>query len=987
MRTWKQCLAALSFLLPIIGFAQVSVSGTVTEAGTGTPLPGVNVIVKGTTNGVATDFDGNYQITANQGDVLTFSYIGFVDQEVTVSGTTINVALEESSSELDEVVVIGYGTTTVRDATGSVTAITTQDFAKGNIATAENLINGRAAGVTVNTSGAPGSGSVIRIRGGASLTASNDPLIVIDGLPITNQTAGGSRSILAAINPADIDSFSILKDASATAIYGSRASNGVIIITTKKGRKSLNVEYTSTVAFETLADEIDVFSADEFRQLVTGRFPDRTSLLDRLGNANTNWQDEIFRNATTFDNNLSVRGGLYKGALPVRLSLGVRNQPGTLETSKFNRYTLGLSVNPSMWEDHLKVNFNMNYTREENRFADTGQIGAALRYDPTQPVYDESSPFGGFFQFLNPDGTKPAQAPANPVATLLQTRNTGAVNRLFGNIEFDYKLHFFPDLRAVVQLGYDKSSGLGSNVVDRNSFNGFLTGEGINGQEENNFSTFDSFRENKQFYSYLAYSKEINDFDLEVTGGYDYQKFQESDLTSGNLRAPDNVSDFDTRIDVVLTSFFGRAQLDYKDKYLLTLTYRRDGSSRFIDDFRWGNFPSAAFAWQIGDEDFLKDSSTISNLKLRLGWGITGQQDIGVRNKNPFQNTFTVSENNTQYIFAGTPINTLSPDAFNRLLKWEETSQYNVGLDIGLFDNRVSATVDAFLKVSDDLLFNNAPVADGANFSNTVEQNIGQFTTKGLELSVNADVVRGQDFNWNVTFNGTMLDREIDELIDGSDIDVGGRAGGTGGTVQLFREGEAPNSFFVYQQLFDDNGVPIEGAFRDLNGDGIINTSDRYIRGNPDADLTLGFRSDINWRKFDFSFQLRASLGNEVYNNVNSANAYFNLLDGNGFPSNIPTSVNNTGFTTQDAFIINSDIYVEDGSFLRMDNVTLGYTFDNVFKIDASRLRFTAGVQNVFLITDYSGLDPEIPDATNPGIDNVIYPRSRTFLFGANFSL
>ena len=980
MRACKRCFWALMFLIPFVGLAQITVSGVVTEATTGTPLPGVNVIVKNTTNGVATDFDGNYQITANQGDTLVFSYVGFTDQEVVVSSSTINVALTESDSQLDEVVVIGYGTTTVKDATGAVTAITSEDFAKGNIATPENLLNGRAAGVTVNTSGAPGSGSAIRIRGGASLTASNDPLIVIDGLPITNQTAGGSRSILASINPADIDSFSILKNASATAIYGSRASNGVIIITTKKGRKNLNVEFSSSVAFDTFADEIDVFNGDEFRQIINQRQP---ALAPLLGDANTNWQDVIFSNATTFDNNLSVRGGLYEGKLPARLSIGFRNQPGTLETSKFNRYTFGMALNPTFLDDHLRVNLNANFTREENRFADQGQVGAALRYDPTQPVFDPSNPFGGFFQFLKDDGDKPANAPSNPLATLLQTKNVGGVSRLFGNLEFDYKLHFFPDVRAVVQLGYDKSTGSGSSRTDPDSFNGFLPNTGIGDPEQNNLSFFESFRENKQFYSYLVYNKDLENIDFEVTGGYDYQKFQQRDFGTGNLRAFTLGEQETTRpIDLVLTSFFGRAQVDLLDKYLFTFTYRRDGSSRFIDEFRWGDFPSAAFAWQVSDENFLKDSKTISNLKLRLSWGITGQQDLGTGLNNPFQNTFTSSGINTQYLFAGTPIITLTPDAFNRSLKWEETTEYNVGVDMGFFDQRLSASIDAFLKISDDLLFA-GPVADGANFSNQIFQNLGQFSTKGLEFTLNAAVVQKEDFTWDISFNSTMLDREIDELVDGNDIDVGGRSGGTGGTVQVFREGETPNSFFVYQQLYDTNGAPIEGAFRDLNGDGIINTLDRYIRGNPDADITMGFRSDFTWKKWDFSFQMRASLGNEVYNNVNSANAYFNLLDGNGFPSNIPTAVTRTNFSSQDAFIINSDLYVEDGSFLRMDNITLGYTFDNVFRLNSSRLRVTAGVQNAFLITDYSGLDPEIFN----GIDNTIYPRARTFLFGANFSL
>ncbi|NER16917.1 SusC/RagA family TonB-linked outer membrane protein [Spongiivirga citrea] len=980
MKTMQKYLLLVLFLIPIGMFAQNQVKGTVTEKATGTPLPGASVVVKGTTNGTQTDFDGNYIINANTGDILVFSYVGFKTIELSVNTNVINVSLEDDLNKLDEVVVIGYGSTTVRDATGSVTAVTSEDFNQGNMVTAENLLNGRTAGVTVNTSGAPGSGSTIRIRGGASLSANNSPLIVIDGLPITNDTAGGSRSILASINPNDIESFSILKDASASAIYGSRASNGVIIITTKKGKSSLRVNYDVTTGYNTVADRIDVFSADEFRNQINQRQP---LIANELGSANTDWQDEIFETQFSVNHSISASGSLF-GAIPARLSVGYNRQPGTLKTSNFERATYSLALNPSLFDEHLRINLNANYSREDNRFAGAGNIGAALRFDPTQPVLDPSNPFGGFFQYIDGNGNRRANAPTNPVANLLQVRNFGNVDRFYGRAEFDYKLHFFPDMRAVVQLGYDKSNGEGTNITDPISINGFNANTGIGDPQQNNNSAFESIRENTQLNAYLVYNKEVGNLGLEITGGYDYQKFVRSDFGTNNLNAfnptePDNAE----AIDVVLASFFGRANFDIANKYLLTLTYRRDGSSRFTDDFRWGNFPAAAFAWKINEEGFLKDSQTVSNLKLRLGWGITGQQDINAGSLvNAFQSTLGLSSNVAQYVFGVTPIVTALPNYRNPLLKWEETTQYNAGIDFGLFDQRLSGSIDVFRKESKDLLVN-SPVADGANFSNSGAQNIGKLSSEGIELTVEGDVVRNDNFNWNLSFNTTFLNREIDQLPLGADINVGGRAGGTGGTIQVWREGENPSSFFVYKQLYDTAGEPIEGAFQDLDGNGIINASDRYIKGNADAFATMGLRSTNTYKNFDFSFTLRASLGNEVYNNVSSANAYYSLLNGNGFPSNVPTTVTTTNFINQNSQIINSDIYVEDGSFLKMDNINLGYTFNELANTEAS-LRVWTGVQNVFIISDYSGLDPEIPSGN--GIDGAIYPRPRTFLLGANLS-
>ncbi|TXE09721.1 TonB-dependent receptor [Seonamhaeicola algicola] len=970
MKTTMNGLLLFLFFVPISLFAQNIVKGTVTEKSTAIPLPGVNVVIKNSTTGTSTDFDGQYQLQAKKGDVLVFSYVGYLPIEIPFTGqSTINVEMAEDAALLDEIVVIGYGSTTKKDATGSVEAITSEDFTRGNIVTPENLLSGRISGVSINTSGAPGSGSQIRIRGGSSINASNDPLIIIDGLPITNDSNRGSRGILASINPNDIDSFSVLKDASATAIYGSRAANGVIIIVTKKGKSTFSATLDSQYSFGELTDRINVFSANDFRSLVASQ-PINGSNLDEtlLGNANTNWQDEIFRNTVSSQHNLSLQGSLFK-AIPTRFSFGITNQEGAITTSEFERRNLGLALNPSLFDDHLKINLNANLSFEDNRFADSGQIGAALRYDPTQPVYDPTSPFGGFYQHRN--GNTLLNGTTNPVASLLQTNNQGDSNRAYGNLNLDYKFHFLPELKAVLNIGYDETE---TKEIQRTSAL-VATNDDVRG---NVFDRFEK-RTNELFDGYLNYSKEFNKVRSEFTAGYSYQKFTFKGNNTGNRLDPNSAPDTYADPNVVLIGFFGRANLTFADKYLLTLTYRRDGSSRFSEENRWGNFPAAALAWNISDEDFLKNSNVISNLKLRAGYGITGQQEVS--QKDIFLNRYRGGNPNSQYQFGNTVIQSLIASEINPDLKWEETTTFEFGVDYGLFDNKLSGSLNVFQKNSKDLLFE-ASVADGANFSNNVIQNIGELRIQGLEFSLNADVVKQEDFNVNVNFNATFLDREITDLALGQDVRTGGIAGGTGNNIQMHRIGEAPNSFSVYKQLYDTAGNPIEGAYADLNGDNVINDDDRYIKENPGADVILGFQSNINYKNFDLSFNMRANLGNYVYNNVNSSRAQLGQLQDNAVLGNVPTSVLNTNFQrTSD--VITSDLYLEDASFLKMDNITLGYTFNNISK-KLKSIRLWGGVQNVFVITNYTGLDPEVT-GTDPGIDNLIYPRPRTILAGANF--
>jgi iron complex outermembrane receptor protein len=790
-------------------------------------------------------------------------------------------------------------------------------------------------------------------------------------LPISNSTVGGSTSILSSINPNDIESFSILKDASATAIYGSRASNGVIIITTKKGKQDFQVNVNLKTGYQTLADKISVFSADDYRNLIADRVEaGQTGIsVAQLGNANTDWQDEIYREDFTSDNSISLSGAVLKN-LPARLSIGNTQQPGLRKTSKFERTSLTLNLNPKFFNESLKVNFNLNASAEKNRFAD-GVEGAALYFDPTQPVYDPTSPFGGFFEYHT--NGEPNNAPRNPVASLMQRKNTSVVDRLFGNVEFDYKFLFLPELRAVVNLGYDRSNGIGSNKLSDQSINGYRPK--INTPFLGSFSEYTSERKNTLLDAYLAYNKKSENVNIEVTGGYSYQKFEGEDFNSGNTIDPTSESDVNTHPDVVLIGFFGRTNLSFMDKYLLTLSYRRDGTSRFSEANRWGNFPAAALAWKINEEDFLKDSNTLSTLKLRLGWGITGQQDIPA--SYAYLGRHLTGDAVSQYIFGNTAIVVGIPQSRFEAIKWEETTTYNAGLDFGFANDRITGSAEVYLKESKDLLANVA-VADGSNFSNAGWQNIGKFTSKGIEFTLGADVVKTENFKWNANYNLNLNQTKIDELALGQDLEVGGIAGGTGSRIQVHSEGFAPYSYYVFKQLYDTAGKPIEGAYADINQDGILNSSDRYIYKKPNADITMGFQSSIDYKNFDLSFNLRASIGNYMYNNVNSDRAQYNDLQATTALGNLPTSVLETNFVETSNVLI-SDYFIENASFLKMDNINIGYTF-NKFKRDLSSIHVFGGVQNVFTVTNYSGLDPEIYG----GIDNTIYPRARTFLMGAN---
>lgn len=984
MKTIYKKLLFLFLLLPFTVLAQNTLNGTVVDKATGQPIPGVNINVQGAPSGASTGFDGNYQLSnVKSGNKIVVSFIGYRTQTIEYTGQkTLNVSLEEDTNQLKEVVVqVGYGTVKKKDATGSVSQISAKEFNKGINVTPESLISGRISGVNVTGSGAPGAKADIRIRGGSSLSASNDPLIILDGLPLSNAVPSGATSILSTIDPNDIESFTVLKDASAAAIYGSRAANGVIVITTKKGTKGgVKVNFSSQVGINTVANTVDVLNADQFRAVVNANGTAQQKAA--LGTANTNWQDEIFHTALTTNNNISVSGALFD-KLPVRLSVGNVDNPGILRNTSFERTTTSISLNPVLFDNHLKIDISGNLAFAKNQFQDEGGvIGSALAFDPTQSVYQAGSRYGGYFEWLEANGNVPLLPARNPVARLNQEDKRATSTRKWGNIRLDYKFHFFEDLRIIAEAGIDKFNSNGYNEQSTQSILGYQPNAFSNGNWVNlgNYNSYTDDLQNKNLNTYFNYTKDLGKFKIDATAGYNYQLFQKEKYESGEVRQPTPKEDVTTDADVNLQSYFGRLTLNYDSRYLLTLNYRRDGTSRFSEDNRWGNFGGAAFAWNVAEESFLKGNSTLSSLKLRVGYGTTGQQDIS--SAYDFLPRVTLGTINSQYIFGNTVYATARPEGYNKNIKWEELAETNVGIDFGFFNDRITGTVNYFDKKSSDLLAD-VLVPDGANLRNQGFSNIGSLETKGVEFSIASDIVKNDNLTWNVAFNTTYIHQEISDLgttvpgftgyIIGDNI-----AGGSGNKILINSVGYAPNSFFVYEQLYDANKKPIEGAYADRNGDGKIDDGDRYKYHKPAPDYTFGLFSTLNYKKFDFAMNWRASLGNYIYDNVSSDKGY--LLAGLRRQTdlgNISSDYNNTGFVTNNNYL--SNYFVKDASFIKLDNVTLGYTFDKTL-LKAASLRFTAGVQNVFVLTKYDGLDPEKFN----GIDNNVYPRARTFIFGVN---
>ena len=1037
--------------LPVAVFAQTTASGTVVDASTGESIIGANVVEKGTTNGTITDFDGNFTLTVKDGSVLEISYMGYKSVEMKAAAN-MRVQLGEDTELLDEVVVVGYGVVKKNDATGSVTAIKPDDMNKGLTTNAQEMIQGKIAGVTVTSAdGTPGGAGTIRVRGGSSLTASNNPLIVIDGLAMDNNGIQGVANPLSMVNPNDIETFTVLKDASATAIYGSRASNGVIIITTKKGKAGSKprFNYEGNVSFGTLTNQLQTMTGDELRAYAA-QLGHKATKTGWMGTANTNWQDEIYRTAISTDHNVSVTGGAKN--MPYRFSVGYTDQNGIIKTSNMQRVTASMNLSPSFLDNHLNFNLNAKGMYIYNRYADGSVVGGALSMDPTAPVRGElvnskgevkgattaqlDEFFGGYYQRTKTANyndavwtiAKNAQTTANPVATLDQKNDRANAGAFVGNLEADYKIHGFEDLRLHANFGADYSYGKQNTTISDQSYS-------------NHYYGWDGYSEkskyNLQFSAYAQYYKDFTEtqhFDIMV--GYESQYFYSHYSTDGWGMYKETNNDAalagqqygryqnESITDNALQSAYGRINWNGWNQLLLTATFRADGSSRFAkydsrgNNARWGWFPSVALGWKI-KETFFKESSVLNDFKLRLGYGITGQQDIGY--DYYYMPTYTISQVHAYYPVGATNVvdgnlvdadgrvlyYSYRPGAYNPDLTWEKTTTYNAGIDLAFLNNRINMTLDYYYRNTTDLI-NTVNVPAGTNFKNRVVSNVGSLRNQGVEFAINTVAIDRKNFKWDLGFNATWNDNEITSLFGSENnpdynIASGGISSGQNNYVTYHHTGNAASSFWVYEtQYLADADGNYAYYIIDRNKDGQINNADKYYYKSPDAKVMLGLQSKWQFYGFDLGITLRAHLGNYVYNDVLASNlqwvesgkvyttqngGYHGVLTNayelywkDGFQSNALKALlyNEDGSTTVDTSSewYFSDRFVENASFLRIDNITLGYTFNK----PAIQARVFATVSNPCVFTKYSGLDPEVYG----GIDNNIYPRSMTTIIGVS---
>ena len=997
-----------SLITPPLTLAQnagYEVQGVVVDK-SGMPVLGATVVEKGTTNGVSTGIDGDYAIrVASPESVIEVSYVGYKTVTLVASSTLLqHLTLEEDAMGIDDVVVIGYGTVKKNDMTGSVVAIKAEELNRGAVVSAQDMLKGKVPGVhIIPGDGGPGSSSTIRIRGAASFNASKDPLIVIDGVPIASDGGAGMANPLETINPNDIESFTVLKDASAAAIYGSRASNGVIMITTKKGKGNTpRISYNGSVSVQTNSDELPVFSPAEFRDYVDRVFPVGTETGDKvrtmMGDKNTDWQDMIFRTAISHDHNVSVIGNI-DDRMPYRASVGYTNQQGTLETSTYERGTLDLSLSPNFFDKHLTVNLNAKGVVTSQQYADSGVVGSAAFFNPTVDPYwrneDGSIDYtttNGFWNYGSGRGdefTPNTLVGAGPLSQLYDRDNSARAKRFIGNAQIDYKVHGFEALRFNLNLGMDISSSKIYDGVNPGSFQAYTDTE-ARGWGQYTWTT--NFRRNQLLEFYANFNKEWGIHHLDVMAGYSWQHFYASDHSvtyfneTKEQKGEDSRYPFNRR-EYYLLSFYGRINYSIASKYLFTFTLRDDASSRFSKDTRWGLFPSAAFAWNIAQEDFLKDVRVLSALKLRLGAGQTGQQDI-FDNYYAHLARYSMSTDvykqynmgNAGYSFY------LTPAAYDPNIKWETTTTYNVGVDFGFFDGRINGSIDAYLRQTDDLL-NSVITPMGSNFGNTVMTNIGSMENRGVEFNLNLIPVQTEDWNLQIGLNGTFQHTEITKLNNTDDPDYAIQEGniskGTGNKLQRHMVGYAPYTFYCFQQVYDENGNPIQNALVDRDKDGKITQADRYMTNkSPNPDFFYGVNLKLTYKNWDFGFNGHGSVGNWAFNDFASANSTSNLDLNAGNLPNFAKVVNKTGFTKANSGEQwYSDYFLEDASFFRMDDINLGYTFKQIGSWKGS-LRVAFGVQNVFVITNYSGIDPEINNEN--GIDGSMWPRPRTYSLRLN---
>lgn len=1016
-------LAVLFSLILTIGVhAQITVNGHVKDA-TGEPIIGATIRVTGSTTGTVSDFDGNFTIKAQQDATLNITYIGYQPANVKVS-PTVTVILQDDTKMLENVVVIGYGVAKKNDLTGSVTAIKPDEKNHGIITSAQDMIQGKIAGVNVNSStGEPGDGAQIRIRGGSSLNASNNPLIVIDGMPMDNNNTKGMSNPLSLVNPNDIESFTVLKDASATAIYGSRGSNGVIIITTKKGRKNQapKVSYNGTLSFSTIAKKLDLMNASEYTELIKSKYGETSSAYLGLGwkqknedgtpdfsagTYDTDWQDEIYRTGVSHDHNVSVTGGVGNDSwsMPYRVSAGYTGQGGILKESSYKRFTAGFTLNPSLLDDHLNMNINAKYAHSKTIPGGTDAIEAANKMDPTRPVTsadEEFANWGGYWQWTKSTSeydktflyARNDDAPKNPVELINNNNFYKKADVILGNYEVDYKIHGLEDLRLHANFAGEYTNG--GEYTDQSPYStyGFYYGSvGENKEKKYNVTAT----------AYAQYYKDFNkDNHFDIMGGYEYSHMKywgdewfksyypttnEATYDDGTPKAgtENSSSAKEWKGQTFLVSWYGRANYTLMDRYLFTLTARYDGSSRFADGHRWGFFPSAAFAWRVKDESFMKDIEAISDFKVRLGWGKTGQQDTG---KEYYTSAYKKSTNGYYYYPVGTGTGNTGvlykPLAYNNELTWETTTTWNLGIDYGMFDQRLTFNVDGYIRKTTDLLCT-PTIPAGQNFDNAIMLNAGALKNTGIEFAISGKPVKTKDWFLEVGVNAAYNKNEITELYGGRDIIEAGMEVGQDQVITYHKVGMSANSFWVYQQVYDESGRPIMGCYVDRNSDGIVDENDRYFYKSISAPWTGGFNFKLAYKNWDLGANFRASFGNYVYNDIESGKANTSVLyNSKGYYENSTQDIVNLGWTSYNYSL--TDYFIQNASFLKCDNITLGYNFEDVFKAgtyNGISGRVYVSCSNVFTITKYTGLDPE----QTTGKESNLYPRCRTFLLGLNLN-
>ena len=950
-----------------------TIKGEVTDAQNGEALIGATVMVEGEKGGTVTDFDGNFSLqVSSSAKKIKVSYIGYIDKVLSISDN-MKVKLESDSKALADVVVIGYGTARKSDLTGSVATVKSKDFNKGLVSSPEQLINGKVSGVQImSNSGSASAGSTIRVRGGASLNASNDPLIVLDGVPLEQGgISGNSSNFLSMINPSDIESMTVLKDASSTAIYGSRASNGVIIITTKKGQQgAVKVNFNTTNSLQTRAQMVDMLSRDEFVNVINQFGTDNQKSL--LGTANTDWNDEVYRTAFGTDNNLSVSGSIDKW-LPFRVSVGYYNQSGLVRKDNVERWTGNVVLTPSFFQDHLKLTINAKGTLNNNSFNNGGAVWAAATFNPTIPVYSGNDKYGGYNEALDADGYPVNAGVRNPRGLVDLYDSKSKVSRFIGSMDVDYKVHFLPDLKLHATVGADYAKGDGTIHVPVYAAQSYNKDESLGGSD---YKYGPQKNENRLLTLYANYAKYFEDIksNVDLTAGYDYQYWKSTTplyytkSAAGTNLSTVKASDYRH----VMLSYYGRINYSFDGKYLLTATIRRDASSRFSKDTRWGTFPSVALGWTLTEEPWLKNQKVLSNLKLRASYGVTGQQE-GIGNYN-YLPVYTYSVTGAEAFINGQYINTYRPEAYVSDLKWETTTSWNFGLDFGFLDGRIGGAIDFYTRKTKDLLAS-VPTAAGTNFSKTILTNVGNVDSKGIEVSLNATPIQTKDWEWNLSYNFTWQNMKVKNLSltkGGSQTNVKVGPSIDAYQFQVLSEGYEPYMFYVYHQLYDSKtGKPIEGAYADLNNDGEINDADLYRYHSPAPKYIMGLSTSLRYKQLTLGMSFRANIDNYVYNGMGMSTGAFETVSYNNSQlNNLNTSFLKTGFKTRQYL---SDYYVKNASFLKLDNLSLSY---NVGKINKwASLTVSAMVQNVFTITGYSGTDPEVPN----GMDNSFYPRPRTY--------